>query len=134
MRKPLALIAPLAGLAVLAGCAEPTETVTFKSQQERVCYERVSATLPPNHVLRRAGADNWVKATIVNGLLRDVQPAPEFADCMVAEAGNPSFSDMGTITLTPDEQVIWNSLSDQARRDALEFIANGGTLAEFAAQ
>ena len=35
--------------------------------------------------------------------------------------------------LTRDEQVIWNSLSEAAKVQAAEFIANGGTLTQFVA-
>ncbi len=35
--------------------------------------------------------------------------------------------------LTPDERVIWNSLTEDARKAAAEFIANGGTLTQFVA-
>ncbi|MEO0913541.1 MAG: hypothetical protein AAFY59_11210 [Pseudomonadota bacterium] len=36
-------------------------------------------------------------------------------------------------SLTADERVIWNSLTDEAKREALEFIQNGGTLTQFVA-
>ena len=125
------LAAPVIGTAALAACAAPAEQVAFTSAQEQACYERISATLPPNQSLRRNADGDFVRVTIVNGLLRDAERVPEFEACMVQVSGNVSFSDMGTITFTPAEQAIWDSLSDAARRDALEFIYNGGTLREF---
>lgn len=35
--------------------------------------------------------------------------------------------------LSADERVIWNSMTPEARRQAVEFIANGGTFAQFVA-
>ena len=125
------LAAPVIGTAALAACAAPAEQVAFTSAQEQACFERISATLPANQSLRRNADGDFVRVTIVNGLLRDAERVPEFEACMVQVSGNVSFSDMGTITFTPAEQAIWDSLSDAARRDALGFIYNGGALREF---
>ncbi|QHQ36261.1 hypothetical protein [Algicella marina] len=36
-------------------------------------------------------------------------------------------------SLTSDERVIWNSLTEDARREAAAYIRNGGTLTQFVA-
>lgn len=127
-------VLPLICAATLAACAAPAERVAFESRQEQVCYQRVSADLPANQSLRRAPGSGFVKVTEVNGMLRDAVRAPEFDECMAQVAGNPSFSDMRTVTFTAEEQLIWSSLTDEARRDALAFINAGGTLREFVAR
>ena len=35
--------------------------------------------------------------------------------------------------LSADERLIWSTLNDDAKRQAAEFIANGGTLTQFVA-
>ncbi|MEM8871182.1 MAG: hypothetical protein AAGB10_05435 [Pseudomonadota bacterium] len=126
----LLLVSPLIAL---AACGNSGPAIEFRSQQEQVCYQRVSAQLPGDKQLRRSGSGQFVEVTVINDQVRNAVPSEAFNSCMVAEADPDSLSDIGTVTFTGDELIIWNSLSDEAKRRALEFIKNGGTLTEFAA-
>ena len=60
----------------------------------------------------------------------------ETMSCGGDAASEPMADTSGTpmpAGLTRDEQTIWNSLSDTAKAQAAEFIANGGTLTQFVA-
>ena len=116
----------------LGSCA-PTETVRFESQQERDCYNRAAATLPENKELRRDRGGRFVEVTIINSQVRDIDPSEVFNNCIVLENDPGSITDLGTVKFTGEELEIWNSLTDDAKRNALEFIRNGGTLREFVA-
>lgn len=128
IRRGLVILVPLA---LMACSSEPK--IAFQSEQERVCYERVEPTLPRDKSLRRDSAGTFVEVTIINSSVRDIGRNAAFDACMVNETDPGSITDLGTITFSGEEQVIWNSLSDAARRDALEYIKNGGTLREFVA-
>lgn len=133
-RYLLSLAVPMA----LAACDEATETVTFKSDKERACYEKAQAEITnPNTSLARDKDGNFVKVTKVDGFVRDVDPSETFERCMVtverhAEIG-PEVKN-AAISLTAAEKAEWDKLSDADKRAALIFIQNGGTLAEFLAQ
>jgi|GEM_PF-3778070 len=131
MIKTLPLAATAAAF-VVAGC-ETTETIQFTSKQEEACYNQVTSGLGPNKRLERDRNGVFVVVTSTSGFVRDVDQSPEFDACMVQNQVPGSGGDQGTITFTPAEQAIWDSLSDASRKDALEFIRNGGTLTEFSA-
>lgn len=118
---------------LLAACGGTGESIEFRSQQEQACYTRVSSQLPGDKQLRRSGSGQFVEVTVINDQVRNAMPSEAFNACMVSEADPNSLSDIGTVTFSGDEQVIWDSLSDDAKRRALEFIKNGGSLTEFAA-
>lgn len=125
---------PLAAAALaVAGCAT-TEAIQFTSKQEEACYVQVSAGLADNERLERDRNGIFVKVKSSDGFLRNVEQSPEFDACMAQNEVAGSGGDLGTITFTPEEQQIWDSLTDAARKEALEFIRNGGTLTEFVAQ
>lgn len=124
---------PLGAVTLLAACG-PTETMTFKSQQEEACYREVSAGLPADRELRRDASGRFVEVLIINNQVRDIDPSPAFNNCMVRVAGVSTISDMGTLTLTADQQRVWSTLSDAQKRDALEFVAEGGTFDQWLAQ
>ncbi|MSU89572.1 hypothetical protein GE300_08075 [Rhodobacteraceae bacterium 2CG4] len=131
--KPLALPL-LLSLGVVAACETPQQQqIAFQSQQERVCHERVSATLPADRRLERDSAGRFVEITVINAQLRDIDVSERFNQCMASVAPADALSDMGTVTFTREEQAIWDSLTDAARRDALIYIRGGGTLREFVA-
>ena len=56
--------------------------------------------------------------------------APATAPANAPDAGG---SIAAPASLSADERIIWNSLTDGAKREALEFIKNGGTLTQFVA-
>jgi hypothetical protein len=124
---------PLGAVAMLAACA-PTEMMTFNSKQEEACYREVSAGLPADRQLRRDAAGRFVEVLIINDQVRDIDPSPEFNNCMVREAGVSTLSDMGTLNLTAEQQRVWSTLSDTQKREALEFVAEGGTFDQWLAQ
>ena len=126
--RQIALALP--ALAIAAACTE-TEAIEFRSEQERACYLRASAALDDDERLVRDSNGVFVKVESESGFVRDVEPSPEFDQCMVAEEVPGSGGDLGTITFSPEEQQIWDSLTDAARKEALEFIRKGGTLKEF---
>lgn len=117
----------------LAACA-PVEEIAFTSKQEEACYNQASAQLGPNRRLERDRIGVFVEVFATDGFTRSISPSAEFDACMVQNQAAGSGGDLGTITFTPEEQKIWDSLTDAARKDALEFIRNGGTLKEFVAQ
>ena len=119
--------------AALAACTV-TEPIEFKSKQERACYLQASAALDDDERLVRDSNGTFTVVKSTSGFVRDIQPSPEFDQCMTANQVPGSGGDLGTITFTPEEQVIWDSLTDAARKEALEFIRKGGTLKEFVAQ
>lgn len=120
-------------LGALAACETPQEQIAFKSKQEQVCYERVSATLPADRKLQRDSAGRFVEVTIINSQVRDIDASADFNQCMASVQPADALSDMGSITFTREEQVIWDSLTDDAKRDALIYIRGGGTLRDFVA-
>ncbi|WP_112321873.1 hypothetical protein [Oceanibium sediminis] len=123
-----------ASAALVAACGPVAETQTFKSQQEQACYERVSAELPEGRELRRDSAGVFVEVATVDRFMRDIDDSEAFNACMAANRPAGSGGDIPTITFTAEELAIWRGLTDAARKDALEFIRNGGTLKEFVAQ
>lgn len=117
----------------VAACGGPKQQLVFTSQQEQACYERVSASLPEGRTLQR-NADGWfMEVTTVNAQVRDVKTSAAFNQCMSTVLPENTISDMGTITFSPQDQAIWDSLTDDAKEDALIFIRGGGTLREFVA-
>ena len=128
-------LVPVLGVALgVAACSEPETGPQFRSDLERACYEQASAVLGPGRELRRGQNGAFVEVLLVNGFARDVDPSETFNACMISrnDPVQPSLSDLGTITFSGDEQRIWDSLSDERKRAALEFIQKGGTLTEFA--
>ncbi len=121
----------LPAAALMACGSAPTQS--FKSQQEETCFNRASADLPADKELRRDSAGRFVEVTIINNQVRDIDPSEVFNNCMVSEIDPGSISDLGTITFTGEDLTVWNNLSDDAKKRALEFIRNGGTLREFVA-
>ena len=124
----------LAATGLLGACAAPQEAQRFNSEQERACYERVSATLTSGRELRRGPDGTFVEVTMINDFMRDVERSAAFDACMTANRPAGSTGDMAPVTFTAEELTIWRSLTDTARAQALEFIRNGGTLREFVAQ
>lgn len=124
----------IAGSALLLSACTEVEPIEFNSRQERACYIRAKATLDDGERLMRDSNGVFVVVQSESGFVRDVEPSPEFETCMTANQIPGSSGDLGTITFTPEEQVIWDSLTDAARKEALEFIRKGGTLKEFVAQ
>ncbi|MHA3978278.1 hypothetical protein ACW9UR_11385 [Halovulum sp. GXIMD14794] len=117
----------------VAACGGPKQQIAFTSQQEQACYERVSASLPEGRTLQR-NADGWfMEVTTVNAQVRDVRTSAAFNQCMATIVPENAISDMGTITFSPQDQAIWDSLTDDAKRDALIYMRGGGTLQEFVA-
>lgn len=64
---------------------------------------------------------------IVSGCAAPVQQEPEL---IIPDEGGSVLAPAG---LTREETVIWNSLTDAAKREALIYIENGGTLKQFVA-
>jgi len=124
---------PLGAVALLAACGS-TETMSFKSQQEEACYREVSAGLPADRQLRRDASGRFVEVLIINDQVRDIDPSPAFNNCMVRVAGVSTISEMGTLTLTANQQRVWSTLSEAQKRDALEFVAEGGSFDQWLAQ
>lgn len=127
------VLLPLGGLALLAACTT-TETMTFTSKQEEACYREVSAGLPADRELRRNASGRFVEVLIINDQVRDVDPSPAFNNCMVQVAGLSTISEMGTLTLTAEQQKIWSTLTEAEKRDALEFAAEGGSFDQWLAR
>ena len=128
------IVLPLGAVAILAACA-PTETMSFSSKQEEACYREVSAGLPKDRELRRDASGRFVEVVIINDQVRDIDPSPAFNNCMVRTAGTGGMiSEMGTLTLTAEQQAVWSTLSDAQKRDALEFVAEGGTFDQWLAR
>lgn len=125
------MVAGVCGTVV--ACGPQGEQISFRSAQERACYDQARAALPEGRELRRDSAGRFVEVTLVDSSLRDIDPSETFNNCMVTEVDPGSISDLGTVNFTGEELEIWNSLNDDAKRNALEFIRNGGTLREFVA-
>ncbi|MEO0913540.1 MAG: hypothetical protein AAFY59_11205 [Pseudomonadota bacterium] len=124
--------------AVLLGCAAEEE-IAFRSDRERACYNQAQAEIAGSdtkELVRAQQTGGFVVVTRVEGFVRDISPSPTFETCMAsAEAGlAPQLSEGAPVQFTGDELVIWNSLSDAAKRDALLFIQQGGTLTQFVSQ
>ena len=133
-RSVFMAVAALTGAGVLAaGCGPRGDGIAFRSQQEETCYNRAKANLAEGKELRRDSAGRFVEVTIINSQVRDIDPSEAFNNCMVSETDPGSITDLGTVTFTGEDLTIWNSLSDDAKKRALEFIRNGGTLREFVA-
>ncbi len=127
-----------AGAVVLAGCAAE-EQIAFRSDKERACHAQAKAALgnsDAKQLVRAQQTGDFVVLTKVDGLVRNIAPSPTFDSCMAsAEAGlAPQVSEGAPVQFTGDELVIWNSLGDEAKRDALLFIQQGGTLTQFVSQ
>lgn len=81
----------------------------------------------------------WAACGAVLVLAACEAPVATAADPAEAAAATPATAPEtgGSIaapsSLTADERIIWNSLTDGAKREALEFISNGGTLTQFVA-
>ncbi|QHQ36260.1 hypothetical protein [Algicella marina] len=127
-----------AGLGLLlAGCGG--EEIAFRSDQERQCYAQANAALGKSknkRLVRAQQTGDFVVVTQVQGIVRDIKPSPEFDACMASNSIGlaPQVSEGAPVQFTGDELVIWNSLSDQAKKDALLFIQQGGTLSQFVSQ
>ncbi len=83
------------------------------------------------------GGFSWCIAGVaLLGLAGCDMPAETAADGS-STAGAASAEASGGVarpaSLSADERVIWNSLTEDARREAAEFIRNGGTLTQFVA-
>lgn len=127
------ILFPLGAVALLAACG-PSDKMTFTSQQEETCYRQVSASLPADRELRRDSSGRFVEVLIINDQVRDIDRSPAFSNCMVSASGASMISDMGTLTLTTEQQRIWSTLSESEKRAALEFAAEGGSFDQWLAQ
>ena len=116
----------------LAACA-PTDTgPSFNSEAERACYERVSAGLGANQRLVRNAEGGWVVVTGTGGFTRDAERSGAFDTCMNQSLGDADGIRAGSaISLTAEEQAIWNGLTDAQKRQALIFKQQGGNLRDF---
>lgn len=128
----------LIGAVALGACAAE-EQIAFRSDKERACHAQANAEIAGSNtkeLVRAQQTGGFVVVTKVDGFVRDIAPSPTFEACMAsAEAGlAPQVSEGAPVQFSGDEQVIWNSLSDAAKRDALLFIQQGGTLTQFVSQ
>ena len=129
--KPIALPALATALA-LSACAAPEEESRFESAAEEACYNRASAELQPGQRLERNRAGGFVVVTGSGGFVRDTQISQTFNTCMDGSLGDADgIVAGGSITLTAEEQAIWNTLSDAQKREALIFKQRGGNLRDF---
>ena len=65
------------------------------------------------------------------------EPMPAGGDAAATGASENVAASTATSQIpefTGEDRIIWNSLSDQAKAEALEYIANGGTLKQFVQQ
>ncbi len=128
--KPLVLIA---GAALgLAACGETTVEQSFESEAERACFNRASAELGPGQRLVRNQSGGFVVVTGTGGFVRDSEVSQTFVTCMEGSLGDADGIVAGNaITLTAEEQAIWNGLTDAQKREALIFKQRGGNLRDF---
>lgn len=126
----------LATLAALLLAACGGEQLQFVSEKERQCYFEAEAALTdPNTTLQRGRSGVFVEVTRINGFIRDTDSSEVFRTCMASSdtARGPVVVEAAPISFTPQEQTIWNGLSDAQKREALVFIQQGGTLRQFIA-
>lgn len=133
MRRAAHIAFPLAGMLGLAACSAEEE-IAFRSEQERACYIEAAAALQGSRTRRlvRGQDGGFVIVTQVEGLVRDIAPAPTFQACMARGSAAPAST--GGRVFTGEDLVIWNSLNEAAKRDALVFLDGGGTLRDFVGQ
>lgn len=121
--------------ALVAACGGRGDGIAFRSEKERACHARAQAEITDrNTTLQRAQAGNFVLVTRVEGFVRNIEVSDTFETCM-AEVENlpPAVAEGQPITLTPQDQAIWNGLTDDQKRRAVIFIQQGGTLDDFVA-
>lgn len=121
--------------AMLSACGDGAPQITFKSAQEKSCYESTLASVTDSSIsLVRGNDGNFVEVKRTNGFVDDLKPSPVFNQCMAsANTGTPVDPVSGdiSVSLTAEEQAIWDGLSDARKRDALAFKQKGGHLRDF---
>lgn len=109
-------------------CADLDPLVT---EDENGCNEVFSA--PNSQVIVRgiemktAIAILFAGTAILSGCAAPIEKEPEL---IIPDEGGNILPPAG---LTGEEKGIWNTLTDSAKREALIFIVNGGTLKQFVA-
>lgn len=122
---------------ILAACGPGPGQIVFTSEKEKACYDQARAKITnPNTKLQRSQDGTFVRVTTENGFVRDIDPSITFERCMASSntTGTPvqNLGEGLTVTLSAEEQAIWNTLSDTKKREALLFKQQGGNLRDFA--